>query len=372
MKNTFLLFLGLVFFIAIFGCAKQEQEIKIGAVLPLTGDAAIYGQMARKAAELAVEEINSSGDISGKKLTVIYEDTQLNPQITSNAVNKLIAVDKVSVIVGPMASNTLLAVAPIVEKNKVVLISPAATSHKITEAGDYIFRTIVSDIYDGTAMAQYAYNKAGYRNVGIFYVDEEGPRGVTNAFMNEFKRLGGKIPIAEKSTRDGTDFRSEITKIRNANPDAVYFAGYANETVLFLRQARELRLNKQLMTHQLIDDPEIIKRAGETANGVIFTTPKLTPETGGQAVKDFFERFKQKYNGEEPQNFAPNTYDAIMLIAQAMRKYGTDAKSIKRGLYEVKNFQGASGNITIDQNGDVVQPMMIMTIRDGRVLPLQK
>jgi len=348
---------------------KEIREIKIGAALPLTGDGALYGQMAKKAIDLGVEEINIGGGIRSKRLSVIYEDTQLRPEIAVNSVTKLIAVDKVPVIIGPMASNEFIPIIPIAQKNKVVVISPSATSHEITKMGYYKFRTIVSDIYDGTVMAQFAFNKLGFRKVGVFYIDEAGPKGVSVAFMEEFKKLGGQIIIEEKGTQEGTDFRTQITKIKNANPEGVYFAGYAKETVIFLRQAKELGLEKQLMTHQLIDDPDVIKRAGDTANGVIFTTPKLTPEIGGQAVKDFFEKFRLKY-GEEPQNFAPNAYDAIMLIAKAMEKYSIDSESIKKGLYEVKGYQGASGEITIDSNGDVIQPMLIMTIDNGKVKPL--
>lgn len=352
---------------------KREPQgiIRIGAALPLTGEGALYGQMARKAIDLAIEEINTNGGIKDRKLSVIYEDTQLKPDIAVNAVIKLITVDKVPAIIGPMGSNEFLPVIPIAQKNKVVVISPSATSHDITKAGDYKFRTVVSDIYDGTAMAQFAFNRMGFKKVGVFYVDEAGPKGVSITFMKEFRRLGGEIVVEEKGTQEGTDFRTQITKIKDANPDAVYFAGYSKETVIFLIQAKELGLKKQLMTHQVIDDPDIIQRAGKSADGVIFTTPKLTPETGGQSVKEFFDKFHKKYR-EDPQNFAPNAYDAVMLIAKAMKKYASDSESIKKGLYEVKGYQGASGEITIDENGDVIQPMMIMVIKDGKVLPFQE
>jgi len=349
---------------------NDSNEIRIGAILPLTGDGAMYGQMARMAIDLAVQEINSDGGIKGKNIIVIYEDTQLDPKIATQAVQKLITVDKVLAIVGPMASNTLLAVAPEVERNKVILISPSATSQEITNAGDYIFRTIVSDIYDGTAMAQYAYNERNYRRVAVFYVNEAGPKGVSQAFIQEFVRLGGSIVSEEAGTRDGADFRSQITKIKNSNPDAAYFAGYAKETVIFLKQAKELNLDKQLMTHQLIDDPDVIKRAGDTANDVIFTTPKLTPETGGGAVKMFFDKFQNQY-GQQPENFAPNAYDAVNLLAHAMRDSGISDESIKQGLYNVREYDGASGRITIDENGDVIQPMMIMRIDSGRAIPIK-
>lgn len=365
--KKFCTIIGIILLIfALTGCIDEKQDdIQIGALLPLTGDGALYGQMAKKAIDLAVEEINTEGGINGKKLSVIYEDTQINPNLATSGATKLITVDKVPAIIGTMASNTFLPVIPIVQKNKVVIISPSATSSEITKAGDYIFRTIVSDIYDGKAMAQFAYNEMEFRNVSVFYVDEAGPRGVSIAFMEEFEKLGGQVLAEEKGYQEGTDFRTQITKIIDTNPDAVYFAGYAKETVTFLTQAKESGLNKQLMTHQLIEDPDVINRSRGSAEGVIFTSPKLILETSGQDVKDFYDKFKNKY-GEEPHNFAPNSYDAVMLVSNAMKKYGTDPENFKQGLYEVEGYQGASGEITIDENGDIDQAMQIMVIKDGK------
>lgn len=347
---------------------KRSQRKKIGAILPLTGDGALYGQMVKKAIDLAIEETNIKGGIKGNKLLMIYEDSQLRPDLAINAAIKLMTIDRVNVIIGPLASNEFIPIIPIAQKNKVVIISPSATSHDITQMGSYKFRTIVSDIFDGTAMALFAFKEMGFKKVGVFYIDEAGPKGVSVAFMEEFKKLGGQILSEEKGSRDGTDFRTQITKIKDKDPDAVYFAGYAKETVIFLKQVKELGLKKQLMTHQLIDDPDVIKRVGKAADGVIFTTPKLTPETGGKAVNEFFKKFHDKY-GEEPQNFAPNAYDAIMLVVKAMEKYGLSSEDVKKGVLETKDYQGASGKITIDKNGDVIQPMKIMVIRDGNIMP---
>ena len=125
-------------------CAREEKEVKIGAILPLTGDAALYGEICKSAADLAVEDINAKGGIRGRQLAIIHEDSQADPKLAVSAANKLISVDKVSAIMGAMGSSEVLALAPILNEKKVVLVSPAATSHKISDSGDYIFRTIVS------------------------------------------------------------------------------------------------------------------------------------------------------------------------------------------------------------------------------------
>jgi len=344
---------------------KDPMEIKIGAILPLTGDTAVYGEIVKNSMDLASEKINSKISIKGHKLIILYEDSQAKPTLAVNTANKLITVNKVPVIIGAMSSSEVLAIAPILNEKKAVLISPAATSHEITNAGDYIFRTIVSDIYDGTAMARFAYKTRGIKSAGVFYITETGPQGVAQAFIKEFKKLGGKILDEEKCNRGDKDFRSQTSKIDEKKPDAIYFALFPRETELFVKQIREMGIKENLLTHQLMDDPEILSKLGKAADGIIFTTPKLTPEIGDETVKNFYENYRCKY-GKDPQNFASNAYDAVMLVAKAMEKYGFTADAIKKGLYEVKNYHGASGVFSIDKNGDVEQKMVIMLIKDGK------
>lgn len=359
--------LFIVSLILSIGCSSEkdakEEEIKIGAILPLTGDAALYGENAKNAIELAKEEVNNSGGIQGRKLEIIYEDSQAKADLAVSSSNKLINVDHVQAIIGGMASSEVMAMASIMNSNKVILISPSATSHEITDSGDYIFRTIVSDTYDGTAMARFVI-KNGFKSAAVFYVNEAGPEGVAKAFLNEFIKLGGNVVITETSQRGERDFRSQITKLEDKNIELVYFALYPVETEFFVRQYRELKINKPLFTHQLIDDPGVLKNLGTAADGILFTTPKVTPEIGGESVKHYYNSYIAKYK-KEPQNFASNSYDALMLLANVM-KTGLSSENIKQKLYEVKNYHGASGILSIDKNGDVEQEMSIMKIENSK------
>lgn len=356
-------------FVVIFTQIEREpEEIKIGAILPLTGDVAMYGEIVKDAMELAVEEVNNQGGIEGRNINVIFEDSQAKPELAINSANKLITIDKVAVIIGAMASSEVQSLAPILNKKEVVLISPAATGHEITTAGDYIFRTIVSDIYDGTAMARFAFNEKGVKRVGVFYITEAGPQGVAEAFIAEFEELGGEILAVETIHRGDQDYRSQISKIEVKKPEAIYFALYPRETELFVRQTKELGISELLLTHQLMDDPEVLSKLGEAADGIIFTTPKLTPESGDEVVKDFYGKYKEKFN-REPQNFAANAYDAVIIVVRAIEKYGYSSDGIKKGLYEIKDYHGASGVFTMDENGDIEQKMSIMIIRNGRAQP---
>jgi len=352
--------------LALFGGCAPKGDIKIGALLPLTGDGASYGEAISGAVNLAVDAVNAKGGIGGRKLVVIYEDTQINPEMAVSAARKLIDVDKVSVIVGPLSSTEAMAVAPIAEQNKVILISPSATSSDFSRAGDYVFRTIVSDVYDGTAMADYASGK-GYKKVGVVYQNDAGPKGVADAFIAKFKLLGGEVPYSDGAAPGAKDYRTQIARLKAANVDAVYFALYLKESESFVRQVRELKLDKQLLTHQLIDDPVVLGRLGKAADGIIFTSPKLTPETGNPGVKAFYALYKAKF-GKDPLQFTANSYDAAMLIIKAIEAKAPAADGIKTWLYAVKDYDGASGTLSFDANGDVQQKMLIMRVEGGKAI----
>jgi len=354
----------------ISGCAKEEKVIKIGAVLPLTGDGAQYGDNARKGIDLALDEINSSGDLKGKTVKVIYEDDQLNPRLGTQAMNKLVSIDKVIAVIGAAASSTTLAIAPIAEQNKIVLLSPMSTSHEITNAGDYIFRNVTSDIYEGAAMAELAYNKFGYRKIALFTIDNAGNIGMTNAFRTKFTELGGEILTYEKGPQGGTDFRTQITKIKSTTPEAIYAIGFPLEVGNFIKQAGELGVKAQILSAQTAEDPQVVEIAGNAVNGLIFSTTTLDPERASEATKDFILKFEGKYN-EKPGSFADYSYDAMKILALAVKNVGTNPTKIKDYLYTIKEYPGASGVTSFDKNGDVVKPIFIKTYKDGKVAPYE-
>jgi len=174
-----------------FGCAKKEEkEIKIGVILPLTGDAAKYGQSAKKGMKLAVDEINNKGGINNQRVILIIEDSQGQVKNGVSAFNKLITIDKVPIVVGELLSSITLAIAPIANEKKIIVLSPASTAPKITEAGDYIFRNVASDIVEGQIMAEYAFNKLQYKKIAILYINNDYGDGLRNSFKQKIISLG--------------------------------------------------------------------------------------------------------------------------------------------------------------------------------------
>jgi len=252
---------------------STEKFIKIGAILPLSGDGAKYGEEAQRGIELAVTETNAAGGISGKKVVIVYEDDQGLAKNAVSALKKLASVDKVPVVIGPMYSSTALASAPVAETEKIVLFSPSASSPEYTKAGDYAFRNWPSDIYEGGEMARFAYKKLGLRRVGILTVSLDYGIGLTNVFKNTFEKLGGQVPVQEQYVQGATDFRTQLTKLKGTNLDAVYLPGYYNEIGLILKQARELDLQVKFLSCVGFDNPKALEIAGDAAEGVIFARP---------------------------------------------------------------------------------------------------
>lgn len=155
MTRRFFCSLPILFIMFVWGCSKIER-VKIGAILELTGEGASYGQDAKRGIDIAVTEINESGGVNGKKIEIIYEDTQAKPALAASATQKLVTQDRVPVIVGALYSSGTLSAAPIAEKSRVVLFSPGSSSPEITKAGNYIFRNWISDIYEGSDLARFA------------------------------------------------------------------------------------------------------------------------------------------------------------------------------------------------------------------------
>lgn len=363
--NRFISIIGiaaLATLVLTFSCAKKE-EIKIGAILPLTGEGAKYGQSAKRGIDLAVEEINLKGGIKGKKLTVVYEDSKGDPKEGTSAIQKLITMEKVPAIIGAMASSVTLAVAPIAEKNKVVLLSPASSAPKITYAGDYIFRNCYSDLYEGRKMAHYIYNETTYRKIAIIHINNDYGIGLRDAFRGEFTKLGGNVTATETYGFGTTDFRTQISKIKDANPDAVYIVGYA-EMGRLLVQAKELGLKVPFFSCIMFEDPDILKVAGEVAEGIVYTFPSYNPESKEDVVANFVSSFEKKYN-QKPDGFAANAYDALKILVVAIKEGGEKSQQIKKALYSIKNYPGVTGETSFDKNGDVIKLIGIKRVEKG-------
>ena len=360
-QNSILAILALlVIVMVIAGCGSKtiassaevvketKQPIKVGVILALTGGAAMYGNPMLDAMTLAVEEINSKGGIGGRAIEFVVEDGQCQPTPAANAAQKLVNMDKVEVILGGLCSSETLAVAPIVEAAHVTLLSPSSTSPAITKAGDFIFRDIASDLAQATVGAKMMYD-AGLREVAVLVVNDDYGIGIRDAFVSHFEKLGGTVTTTVTLEKEGKDYRTELMKVKDSKPEAFYLAAFPKEAGLALKQSAEIGMDVPVFGTEVLNDGSLVEVAGNAADGLKITVPAAGT---GSVYADFKSSYNAKF-GRDPEAYTAESYDAVFLIADALKKTDGSGEKIKDELYQTR-FVGASGVIVFNADGDPV------------------
>jgi branched-chain amino acid transport system substrate-binding protein len=351
-------------------------DIIIGQVASLTGDTATFGVSSNEGLLLALDEINAKGVLNGRKIQVKTEDDRSLPDEAKTATEKLITRDKAVAIIGEIASSRSIAMAPVAQDNKVPMLSPGSTNPKVTEIGDYIFRACFIDPFQGTAVATFAMapkpEGLGLKKFAILYpVNSDYGMGLREFFGNAVKKAGGQIVADEAYTeKSDVDFRGQLTKIKQANPDAIFCSGYYTEAGLIAQQARELGINVPLMGGDGWDSDQTVK-IGKAATNNCFFSNHYSADEDRPAVKAFVEAYRARYKNQDGSPKTPDAmailgYDAMKLMADAITRAGSaDSDKIREALAQTKNFPGASGNITIDAERNAQKPLVILEIKDG-------
>lgn len=362
MKRTNIVFITLVlsFLISLIfvnGCGKKgENVIKIGANLPLTGEVATYGQNVKKGMEIALSESDLNVTIK-----IIYEDNKGTTKDAVQAANKLMN-ENVIAVIDDAISGISLATIPIYEKAKVPLISTGATNPALSGISPYFFRIWNSDAEEGDFAATAAFNDLVKKNAVILYLNSDYGLGLKNVFENKFIALGGKVEAAIPFEENVKDFRAIINKFRNKTYDLIYIVGYAPQTGVLVKNIREQRINKTILSTVATEDQKFIELAGAASEGVIYVF-NSTPE--GSNYEHFVTMYRQKYN-EEPQILTDVGYDALQLVLMAIKNGARTGEQVKEFLKNMDIYEGASGIIKFDEKGDVHKPMILKVIRDKK------
>lgn len=378
------------------------EGLKLGTVLPITGDLAQYGSPMQDSVSLLVETVNACGGVLGQPVTLISEDDQTEPSAGASAMTKLAEVDEVGGVVGAAASSVSSATVDIAVRNEVVQISPSSTSPVFTEraaAGDFNgfwFRTAPPDTFQGTALAQLAQDE-GFETVAILAINNDYGNGLVESFGSAFEELGGAI--ANEPTLyapDATTFDSEVSAAFSGNPDAVLLIAYPETGSLILKSAYEqgfLDGSTQVIMTDGMKDDSIAELVGQTPDGnyIVSGVIGTAPSSGGPGLDAFRERYTEKFQ-RDPAVFDPNSWDAAALIVLAAEAAQSNAGSaIKESISTVANapgqavsdvcealnlvregedidFQGASSAVDLNEQGDVAGTYDIWTVtEDGSI-----
>ncbi len=329
--------------------SAETEPIKIGMIMPLSGDAAAYGEVISKGVILAAKQINDDGGVNGKMIEIISEDGKCSGKDAASAAQKLVNVDKVKFIIGGVCSGEVFGYAPITNAAGVVTITPGGSNPDISNLGDYVFRLSTNDATRGVMMADYV--AKSYKKIAFITEQTDYAKGLKIVFEKRAGEIGLPIVASEEFASGAKDFRSLLGKIKESGSDIIFLNVQTEGTLIRLAdQARTLGLTQQFIGSEL--NGPVVVAGGKNVEGIIMAVaPGLA--TKGKA-KVFSDAFKTVYGTEPAYGFyVAAAYDSLHLFADAIRAHGTDPVKVKDYIYSSKNREGAVGTYSFDQNGDV-------------------
>jgi branched-chain amino acid transport system substrate-binding protein len=364
MKKTVLLIILISLFFTSTFFSQTNEPIRVGVFADMTGQTSSYGLATLNGIKLAVKEINASGGINGREILLIGENNQGSPKQTKTVVSKLINEDKVIALLGDVASSNSLAAAPIAQAAKIPMITPASTHPKVTEVGDFIFRTCFLDPLQGEAMAKFAFNQLKLRRVAILsHTSSDYSKNLETNFEENFTKLGGKV--ISKQNYDlyiDSDFKGQLLKIRRLKPDAIYLPGYYGQIGTIAKQARQLKMLMPLLGGDGWDSPEIWKLGGNALNNS-YITNHFAVDDPAKEVQSFAVRYKAEFNAK-PDSLAALAYDTVYVLADAIRRAkSTEGENLRDAIAATKDFNGVTGKILqLDNNRNAVKSVVIQKL----------
>ena len=353
------LMLVTVLFVGACGPGAEEQDgsataFKIGVMESLTGPGETYGNVVVQAKNMAVEEINAAGGINGRPLELIVEDSKCSAQDSITAYRKLTDVDGVKIILGTSCSGAMLGAAPLAEEDRVILFSGSATNPDIANAGDYIFRTAMNDLQVGIDTGNVLWAD-GIRSLATITESTDYAEGVRRTSVEQFEKLGGQVVAAEFYSSEATDFRSQLSKLISANPDALHVAvqgEFSGGTIV--KQVRELGYAGPIYSEVVVIGATALEIAGDAAAGLKAITAELDPANPKSA--EVLANFKSRYDYISLPWYMGSAYDDVYIAAECLKQTGDDqdADGFRDCLYGITWSGSIGSNYRFDENGEVV------------------
>jgi len=347
--------------------AATGEPIVIGAYGPLSGGAAMVGDTMMKGIELAMEEYNSKGGINGRPIQIVKEDDEQNPAKAVSAVNKLVHSDNVIAVIGTVNSSATLASMEVTQAAKIPHITPISSNTSITRLGNpYIFRLQIPDDMQAGEITKYAINELGFTRIGVMYQNDDFGTGGKDVVVRVLEEAGIEPIAVESFVPDAKDMTSQLLKIQEGNPEAIIMWTMYQQGALIARQCKQLGMNVQLMGGGGLTNEKIVELAGDAVHGLMNTQPFFPDEEKAQGkAKEFINAYKDKY-GMLPDSNAAMAYDSMITLAEAMINCGDNLTSeeITKQLKQIEGLEGATGIITIDENGDTPRRVLITQIND--------
>ncbi|QEI06746.1 ABC transporter substrate-binding protein [Pigmentiphaga aceris] len=355
--------------------AQAKEPLRFGLAMPLTGSQALFGADQAKAAQWAVEDINAKGGIDGHKLEMILLDTQADPRLGINAVNRLVNVDKVPVF-GTAWSAVVKAVAPIANRSEVLALSVGANSPEIAKLGDYVYTTYPLADVDVVAQARYARETLKKERAAVLYIHNDSGVEGAKIYRDAFEKMGGKVVSYEAYDAQSTDYTGALLKVRTSNADIIHIQGLVSDLPQVIAQLRQLGLKQPISTYSAGYNPKIIAQLGAAAEGLLVSALAPSAEQNPR-IAEFVERWKKAEN--RIPNGLPYTqylYDMPYLIGELYghllkTKQPLTGPNMRKALVEVANFDlPMTGKLTVGADHRVNKPVYLFEVKGGQFVPV--
>lgn len=350
--------------LAVAGC-QQDQTVRFGAVLPLTGEAAIYGQPIRKGVELAFEELKTREDFPYEvALTVV--DSQSDPAKAKALLAEVYEQGALAVI-GGVTTDEALAMVAVADRYDQVLISPSASTPELTGISKNFYRVFPSDAREGATMGNFATQKLNAEKVVILAKESAYARGIQQVFKAQFEQFGGQVLDLIEFPSVPSDLSGLVERVMTLQPDAVYLAAYAKDLAQMIKGLRALGYKGTIFTTSAFAAPESIEQVGRPAEGVFLTQAAFDPTSEDPKVRGFVQAYQTKY-GVNPDLYAAHGYDSLNVLAQAVLEGGTLPSEVWKGIRSIRGYQGATGTIQFDERGDVQKFPRVYVVNNGQLI----
>jgi branched-chain amino acid transport system substrate-binding protein len=362
-------FTSIVASIALVSSMAYAKEIKIGVVLPLTGNIAAFGETSKRGLDLASEQKNKLSN--GDSVKLVYVDDRSDKVEAATAVQKLLDKDKVTVILGEVASSNSMAMAPIAEKNKTPMITHASTNPRVTKDKKYVTRACFIDPFQGAVMAKYALDNGLKKAVVVTDAKQDYSVGLSKAFKKAYAAGGGKVVKTVLINSGDKDFNAQVATIKASNPEIIAFTGYYNEAALLAKQARDMGVKTPFIGADGVGFPQLIEIGGKAAEGFMYTDHFNEAAASSPEAKAYIEAYHKKYS-KTADSMGALAADAYGMILNAMEscikagKASDDKECINTNLRGTKDYKGVTGVITINKEGNAVKSAVVNVVKDGK------
>ncbi len=380
-SSTFKLFLLMLAAAFLIGACGQAggNTVKIGMNVELTGNIPQVGEHSRVAAEIFVEEINAAGgvDVGGTPymLELVIEDNNGTAEGATAAANKLITQDEVLVMVGPNPSVAAVPAGEVANNLESLMISPWSTNPTTTLNRPWVFRAPFLDPFQGPVVASFATGEFGAETACVLFdIASDYPKGLADNFQSAWEGIhgAGTVVAFESFTTGDQDFSAQLTKIEASGCDILFTPQYYSEVPLIVEQAQDLGFDRPIVGSDSWGNPELLELCGDNCDGYYFSTHYVASGATG-ATKEFIDKFNAQH-GEIPSDVGALTWDSMQLVVQALQNCGTltgdleaDRSCVRDGMAEIKDFDGITGAMTFDEQGDPIKCAVIVQIQGKEV-----